>query len=87
MKIVHGAEHRVLADPHKVKDIFVAMLKDRPILKRIAELMCVSQPLRFADAPICAIESAPAFEVLAIAIAERCGITIIEAWGLKRTEP
>jgi predicted DNA-binding transcriptional regulator YafY len=49
-----------------------------PTVKTIADVMRVSQPLTFADAPVCASEPPPGFEVLTTAIAERCSITIVD---------
>jgi hypothetical protein len=63
MKIAHGAEHHVLADAYLVKDIFLAMLKDIPTVKTIADVMRVFPPLTFADAPVCAIEPSSGFDV------------------------
>jgi predicted DNA-binding transcriptional regulator YafY len=49
--------------------------------------MRVSQPLTFADAPVCAIESPQGFEVLSTAIAERCAIAIVYEQGWQRPQP
>ena len=56
MQLSYGAEHRALSDARLVKDVFLAMLQRIPTLKKISELMRVSQPLTFDDAPVCAIE-------------------------------
>jgi DNA polymerase-3 subunit epsilon len=77
LKITNAAEHRALSDARLVKDIFLAMLNDRPTVKTIADVMRVSQSLTFADAPVFAIEPPAGFEVLTTAIAERCTITIV----------
>jgi hypothetical protein len=60
-----------------VKEIFLAMLKDISTVNTIADVMHVSQPLTFADAPVCAIEPPAGFEALAMAMTERCAITIM----------
>jgi predicted DNA-binding transcriptional regulator YafY len=70
-----------------VKDIFLAMLKDIPTLKKISDLTRVSQPLTFADAPVFAIEPPPGFEMLTTAITERGTITIIYEPGWQRQTP
>jgi predicted DNA-binding transcriptional regulator YafY len=70
-----------------VKDIFLAMLKDIPTVKTIPDVMRVSQPLTFADSPVCAIEGPPGFEVLTTAIAERCAIAIVYEQGWQRPQP
>jgi DNA polymerase III epsilon subunit-like protein len=77
MQLSYGAEHRALSDARLVKDVFLAMLQRIPTLKKISELMRVSQPLTFADAPVCAIEPPLGFEALTTAITERYAITII----------
>jgi DNA polymerase III epsilon subunit family exonuclease len=77
LKIANTAEHRALSDARVVKDVFRAMLRRTPTVKAIADLMRVSQPLMFADAPVFAIEPPPGFEALSTAIAEQCTITII----------
>jgi DNA polymerase-3 subunit epsilon len=83
LKVAGGAEHRALPDARLVKDIFLAMLKDIPTVKTIADVMRVSQPLRFADAPVCTIEPPVGFEALALAMTERCALTIVyeHGWG------
>ncbi len=87
LNVANGAAHRALADACLVKDIFLAMLKDIPTVKTIADVIRASQPLTFADAPICAIEPPPSFEVLMTAIAERCSITIVDERGSQRAGP
>ena len=77
LKVANKAEHRALSDACLVKNIFLAMLKDIPTIKTIADVMRVSQPLTFADAPVCVIEPPPGFEVLMTAITERCAVTIV----------
>jgi predicted DNA-binding transcriptional regulator YafY len=63
------------------------MLKDIPTVKTIADVIRASQPLTFANAPVCAIEPPPSFEVLMTAIAERCSITIVDERGSQRAGP
>jgi DNA polymerase-3 subunit epsilon len=87
LNVAAGAAHRALSDAYLVKDIFLAMLKDIPTVKTIAALIRVSQPLTFADAPVCAVEPPPGFEVLSTAIAERCAITIVYDRGSPRPGP
>jgi DNA polymerase III epsilon subunit-like protein len=87
LKIANRAEHRALSDARLVKEIFLAMLKDIPTVNTIADVTCVSQPLRFADAPVDIIELPPGFEVLTTAITERCAITIIYESGWQRSGP
>src|SRR5262245_47641859 len=50
-------------------------------INTIAEVMHVSPPLMFADAPVCAIEPPVRFEGLTMAMTERCAITIYLAFG------
>jgi DNA polymerase III subunit epsilon len=87
LKVASGAEHRALADARLVKDVFLAMLKGIPTIKRISELMRVSQPLTFANAPVCAIDPPAGFEALAMAMTERCAITIVYEHGWQRPTP
>jgi DNA polymerase III epsilon subunit-like protein len=87
LNVANGAEHRALSDARLVKDVFLAMLKDILTVKTIADLMRVSPPLTFADAPVCAIESPGGFEALSTAITERCAIAIVYDRGLPRPEP
>jgi DNA polymerase III epsilon subunit family exonuclease len=87
LKIAKRAEHRALSDARLVKEIFQAMLRHTPTLTNISELMCVSQPLTFADAPVCAIEPPPGFEALSTALTERCAITIMYDHGWHRPTP
>jgi DNA polymerase-3 subunit epsilon len=87
LKVANGAEHRALADARLVKDVFLAMLKGIPTIKRISELMRVSQPLTFASAPVCAIDPPAGFEALAMAMTERCAITIVYEHGWQRPKP
>ena len=77
LNVASRAEHRALSDARLVKEIFLAMLKDIPTVKTIADVMCVSQPLTFADATVFAIEPPPGFEALTTALSERCAITIV----------
>ena len=74
MQLSYGAEHRALSDARLVKDVFLAMLRRTPTVKAIADLMRVSQLLRFADAPVCIIEPPAGFEALSTAITERCAM-------------
>lgn len=87
LNVASGAERWALSDARLVKDMFLSMLQRTPTLKKISELMRVSQPLTFADAPGCAIEAPAGFEALTSAIAERCAITIIYERGLQRAKP
>jgi hypothetical protein len=84
LKIANAAERRALSDARLVKDLFLAMLQRNPTLKRSSELIRVSQPLTFADAPVCASEPPPGFAMLTTAIAERCAITIVYERGSPR---
>jgi DNA polymerase III epsilon subunit-like protein len=77
LKIANGAEHRALPDARLVKDVFLELLRRTPTLKTIADLGRLSPPLTFADTPVCAIDPPAGFEALAIAMTERCPITII----------
>jgi hypothetical protein len=81
------SKYRVLAEAWLVKDVLLAMLNGIPTVKKLFELMRVSQPLTFADAAVCAIEGPPGFEVLTAAIAERCSITIVYESGWQRSRP
>jgi DNA polymerase III epsilon subunit-like protein len=74
LKIANGAGHRALSDARMLKDVFLAMLRRTPTVKAIADLMRVSQLLRFADAPVCTIEPPAGFEALSTAITERCAM-------------
>jgi DNA polymerase III epsilon subunit-like protein len=87
LKVANRAEHRALSDARLVKDIFLAMLKDIPTVKTIADVMHVSQPRTFTDAPVFAIEPPPGFEALSAAIAERCTITIIYEYRSQCPKP
>jgi DNA polymerase III epsilon subunit family exonuclease len=81
------AEHRALSDARLVKEIFLAMLKDIPTVKTTADVMRVSQPLSFADAPVFAIQPPPGFEALTTAMTEQCAITIVYEHGWQRPTP
>jgi DNA polymerase III epsilon subunit-like protein len=87
LNVASRAEHRALSDARLVKDIFLTMMQRTPTLKRISELMSVSQPLTFADAQVCTVEPPPGFEILTTAIAERCAITIVYERGSPRPGP
>jgi predicted DNA-binding transcriptional regulator YafY len=86
LKVANRAEHRALSDARLVKDIFLAMLKETPTVKTLADVMRISQPLTFADCPVCAIEPPPGFELLTTAMAERCAITIVYEQGWQRPQ-
>jgi predicted DNA-binding transcriptional regulator YafY len=81
------AEHRALSDACLVIQIFLAMLRRTPTLKRISELMRASQPLTFADAPVFAIQPPPGFEALTTAMTEQCAITIVYEHGWQWPKP
>jgi predicted DNA-binding transcriptional regulator YafY len=87
LKVANRAEHRALSDACLVKDIFLSMLQSTPTLKRIFELMRVSQPLTFANAPVFAIEPPPGFEALTTTLSERYTITIVYEHGWERPQP
>jgi DNA polymerase III subunit epsilon len=87
LKVANGAEHRALSDARLVKDLFLAMLKGLPTVKKLSELRRISQPFTFADAPVCAIEPPPGFEALTTALSERCAITIVYEHGWQRPTP
>jgi DNA polymerase III epsilon subunit-like protein len=87
LKVANRAEHRGLSDARLVKDIFLAMLQHAPTVKTIADLMRVSPPLTFADAPVCAIQPPAGFEALTTALSERCAITIVYEHGWQRPKP
>jgi DNA polymerase III epsilon subunit family exonuclease len=87
LKVANRAEHRALSDARLAKDIFLAMLKDILSVNTITDVMRVSQPVTFADAPVCTIEPPPGFEVLTTAMAERCTITIVYEQGWQRPTP
>jgi DNA polymerase III epsilon subunit family exonuclease len=87
LKISNGAEHRALSDARLVKDVLLAMLNGIPTVKKLFKLMRVSQPLTFADAPVCAVEGPPGCEALSAAIAARCTITIIYEHRGQRPTP
>jgi DNA polymerase III epsilon subunit family exonuclease len=87
LRIANRAEHRALSDARLVKEIFLAMLNDIRTVKTTADVMRVSQPLTFADAPVCAIEPPAGFEALAMAMTERCAITIVYEHEWPRPTP
>lgn len=87
LNVANGAEHRALCDSRLVKDVFLAMLKEIPSVKTIADVKHVSQQLTFADAPVCVINPPAGFEALSTAMAERCTITIIYEHGWQRPTP
>jgi DNA polymerase III epsilon subunit len=87
LNVASRAEHRALSDALLVKDVFLAMLRHTPTLKTFADVMRVSPPLTFADAPVYAIDPPAGFETLATAITEQCTITIIYEHGWQRPQP
>jgi DNA polymerase III subunit epsilon len=87
LKIANAAEHRALSDARLVKDVFLELLLYIPTVNSIADLVHISPLLTFANAPVCAIEPPPGFEVLSTAIAERCTITIVYEQGWQRPQP
>ncbi len=87
LDVAAGVAHRALSDSRLVKATFLAMPKDIPTVKTIADVTRVSQPLTFADAPVFAIEPPPGFEMLSTAIAERCAIAIVYEQGWQRPQP
>jgi DNA polymerase III subunit epsilon len=87
LNVANSAAHRALSDARLVKDVFLAMLGHTPTLTKISELMRVSQPLTFADAPVFAIEPPAGFEALAMAMTEQCAITIVYEHGWQRPKP
>ena len=62
LNVANAAEHRALSDAWLVKDVFLAMLQHTPTVRTIADLVRLSPPLTFADAPVFAIEPPPGFE-------------------------
>jgi DNA polymerase III epsilon subunit family exonuclease len=87
LNVANEADHRALSDAWLVKDIFLAMLKGIPTVKKLSELMRVSQPLTFADAPVFPIEPPVGFEALATALAECCAMVMVYARGLQALGP
>jgi hypothetical protein len=63
------------------------MLKEIPTVNTIADVMRVSPPLTFADAPVCTIEVPAGFEALSTSITERCDITIVYEHGWQWLQP
>jgi hypothetical protein len=51
------------SDARVVKNVFLAMLRPTPTVNAIADVICVSQPLTFADAPLYAIEPSSGVDV------------------------
>jgi DNA polymerase III epsilon subunit len=87
LKIVNKAAHRALSDARLVKEIFLEMLKSMPTVKKLSELMRVTQPLTFADAPVYAIDPPACFEALTMAMTERRAITIMYEHGWQQPTP
>jgi predicted DNA-binding transcriptional regulator YafY len=53
----------------------------------MADLLRLSPPLTFADAPVCAIEPPAGFEALAMALAGQCTMMIVYEQGMQRSRP
>jgi hypothetical protein len=70
-----------------VKDVFLAMLRHTPTIKTIADLVRLSQLLTFSDSPVFAIDPRVGFQALAMAMNERCAITILYEHGGQRPGP
>jgi predicted DNA-binding transcriptional regulator YafY len=87
LKVANGAEHRALSDARLVKDVFLAMLQHAPTVRTIADLEHLSPPLTFAEASVSSIEPPKGFEALAMAMTERCAITIIYDRGWQQPTP
>jgi DNA polymerase III epsilon subunit family exonuclease len=87
LKVAYRAEHRALSDARLVKDVFLELLRRTPTVKKLLDLTCVSQPLTFADAPVCAIDPPAGLEALAMAMTEQCAITIVYESGWQRPTP
>jgi hypothetical protein len=87
LKVANRAEHRALPNARLVEAIFLAMLEEIPTVNTIVDVMHVTQPRTFADAPVCAIEPPPGFEMLTTAITERCAVTIVYEHGWQRPQP
>lgn len=51
LHVAGGREHRALPDARLVKDVFLELLQRTPTVKSIADLVHISSPLTFADAP------------------------------------
>ena len=87
LKVANEAAHRALPDARLDKEIFLEMLRRTPTLKSMADVLHVSQPLTFADTPVCATDPPAGFEALSTAIAEQCTITIVYEPGSQRPAP
>jgi DNA polymerase III epsilon subunit len=87
LNVASRAEHRALFDALLVKEVFLAMLRHTPTVKTIADVMRVSQPLTFADAPVYAIDPPAGFEALTMAMTERFAIAVVYEHGWQRPQP
>jgi hypothetical protein len=79
--------HWAPSDVQLVNEIFLAMLKDIPTVRTMADVVRVSQPLTFPDAPVFAVDLPPGFERLTTAIAEQCAIKVVYEHGWQRLQP
>jgi hypothetical protein len=66
---------------------FWTFLLRTPTLHHTSDLVARSQLLTFADVLIYLIEPPPGFEALAMAMTERCTITIVYGPGWQRPTP
>jgi DNA polymerase-3 subunit epsilon len=87
LNVANRAEHRALSDARLVKGAFLELLRRTPALKSIADLVQISPPLTFDDAPVFVIEPPPGLEALTTALSERCAITIVYAHRWQRPQP
>jgi DNA polymerase III epsilon subunit family exonuclease len=87
LNVAGGAEHRALADAFLVKDVFTALLRRRPTVKSIVDLVQLSPLLTFADALIFPIEPPAGFEALSTALSGRCAVMIVYGRGRGRPKP
>jgi predicted DNA-binding transcriptional regulator YafY len=83
----HGGKYLVWGGTMERKDIFLELLRRTPTLKTIADLGRLSPPITFADTSVCAIDPSAGFEALAVAMTERCPITIVYEHGWQRPQP
>jgi DNA polymerase III epsilon subunit family exonuclease len=87
LSVANRTGHRALPDARLVKDVFRAMLRCRPSIKTMADLVRLSTPLTFADAPVYTIQPPAGFEALAMALAGRCAMMIVYEKGMQRSRP
>jgi DNA polymerase III subunit epsilon len=87
LNVANGAEHRALPDAVLVKDVFVALLRGRPTVKNIVDLVRLSPPLTFANALVFPVEPPVGFEALATALSERCAMTMVYGRGRHHIKP